>query len=95
MAPVRSSANLAATGPYAEPARVSLWVEETLRFDDSWRAIAALEGDQQCVKDIAATYQSRRDVLARGLHEAGWKVDVSRDRASALSYIQQQVGAGV
>ena len=29
-------------------------------------AIAALEGDQQCVKEIAAQYQSRRDVLARG-----------------------------
>ena len=26
-------------------------------------AIAALEGDQQCVKDIAAQYQRRRDVL--------------------------------
>jgi len=41
-------------------------------------AIAALEGDQQCVKDIAAQYQSRRDVLARGLHEAGWKVEIPK-----------------
>ena len=41
-------------------------------------AIAALEGDQQCVKDIAATYQRRRDVLAKGLNEAGWKVDVPK-----------------
>jgi alanine-synthesizing transaminase len=41
-------------------------------------AIAALEGDQQCVKDIAATYQSRRDVLAKGLNEAGWKVEVPK-----------------
>jgi alanine-synthesizing transaminase len=38
-------------------------------------AIAALEGDQQCVKDIAATYQKRRDVLVKGLREAGWMVD--------------------
>ena len=38
-------------------------------------AIAALEGDQQCVKDIAATYQRRRDVLVKGLHEAGWMVE--------------------
>ena len=37
--------------------------------------IAALEGDQQCVRDIAATYQRRRDVLVKGLHEAGWPVD--------------------
>jgi alanine-synthesizing transaminase len=41
-------------------------------------AIAALEGDQQCVKDIVATYQSRRDVLCKGLHEAGWKVDIPK-----------------
>jgi alanine-synthesizing transaminase len=38
-------------------------------------AIAALEGDQQCVKEIAATYQRRRDVLVKGLHEAGWMVE--------------------
>jgi alanine-synthesizing transaminase len=38
-------------------------------------AIAALEGDQQCVRDIAATYQRRRDVLVKGLHEAGWPVE--------------------
>ncbi len=37
-------------------------------------AIAALEGDQQCVHDIAATYQRRRDVLVKGLCEAGWTV---------------------
>jgi len=41
-------------------------------------AIAALEGDQQCVKDIAAQYQRRRDVLVRGLHEAGWMVDIPK-----------------
>lgn len=38
-------------------------------------AIAALEGDQQCVKDIAMQYQRRRDVLYKGLIEAGWNVD--------------------
>ena len=37
-------------------------------------AIAALEGDQQCVLEIAATYQRRRDVLVKGLCEAGWAV---------------------
>jgi alanine-synthesizing transaminase len=41
-------------------------------------AIAALEGDQQCVRDIAATYQRRRDVLVKGLHEAGWPVDTPK-----------------
>jgi len=38
-------------------------------------AIAALEGDQQCVKDIALQYQRRRDVLYKGLTEAGWAVE--------------------
>jgi alanine-synthesizing transaminase len=41
-------------------------------------AIAALEGDQQCVKDIAAKYQCRRDVLVKGLHEAGWPVETPK-----------------
>ncbi|HJV61284.1 MAG TPA: alanine transaminase, partial [Albitalea sp.] len=41
-------------------------------------AIAALEGDQQCVQDIAATYQARRDVLCKGLKDAGWQVDVPK-----------------
>ncbi|PHV05015.1 alanine transaminase [Janthinobacterium sp. BJB412] len=38
-------------------------------------AIAALEGDQSCVSDIVAQYQSRRDVLVKGLIEAGWPVE--------------------
>ena len=41
-------------------------------------AIAALEGPQDCVAQIAARYQRRRDVLCKGLHEAGWKVDVPK-----------------
>jgi len=38
-------------------------------------AIAALEGDQQCVRDITAKYQRRRDVLVKGLRESGWPVE--------------------
>ena len=41
-------------------------------------AIAALEGDQQCVEEIRAQYQRRRDVLHKGLTEAGWAVDLPR-----------------
>tara|TARA_B110000503_G_scaffold132347_1_gene208198 strand:- start:345 stop:1550 length:1206 start_codon:yes stop_codon:yes gene_type:complete len=37
-------------------------------------AIAALEGDQQCVADICEMYRVRRDVLCDGLNEAGWPV---------------------
>ncbi len=37
-------------------------------------AIAALEGPQQCVQEICATYQNRRDVLCSGLNAIGWEV---------------------
>ncbi len=38
-------------------------------------AIAALEGPQECVKEICDMYQSRRDVLCDGLNALGWKVE--------------------
>ncbi|MBK9675572.1 MAG: alanine transaminase [Betaproteobacteria bacterium] len=38
-------------------------------------AIAALEGPQDCVEEIRRKYQRRRDVMVKGLHEAGWMVD--------------------
>ncbi len=41
-------------------------------------AIAALEGPQECVAEIALRYQKRRDVLVKGLHEAGWMVDIPK-----------------
>ncbi|MCZ7564572.1 MAG: alanine transaminase [Burkholderiales bacterium] len=41
-------------------------------------SIVALEGPQVCVAEICAKYQRRRDVLARGLHEAGWMVEVPK-----------------
>ncbi len=36
--------------------------------------IAALEGPQDCVKEIRELYQSRRDVLCSGLNSIGWNV---------------------
>ncbi len=41
-------------------------------------SIIALDGDQACVEEARALYQNRRDVLARGLHEAGWMVEVPK-----------------
>lgn len=41
-------------------------------------AIAALEGPQDCVAEITASYKNRRDVLAKGLHEIGWNVDIPK-----------------
>ena len=51
--------------------------------------IAALEGPQDCVKEITAQYQSRRDVMVKGLHEIGWMVDKPR----ASMYIWAKIPA--
>jgi len=38
-------------------------------------AIAALEGPQECVKEICGMYQTRRDVLCEGLSAIGWQIE--------------------
>ncbi len=38
-------------------------------------AIAALEGPQECVKEISNMYQMRRDVLCEGLSAIGWDIE--------------------
>ncbi|MDP3703783.1 MAG: aminotransferase class I/II-fold pyridoxal phosphate-dependent enzyme, partial [Candidatus Omnitrophota bacterium] len=39
-----------------------------------WAGIAALEGDQEPLRQAVATYQQRRDLLIEGLAKAGWNV---------------------
>jgi len=41
-------------------------------------SIAALEGPQECIDEIRGQYQRRRDVLGKGLHEAGWMVEIPK-----------------
>ena len=41
-------------------------------------AITALEGPQDCVAEVVEQYRIRRDVLVKGLHDAGWMVDVPK-----------------
>ena len=41
-------------------------------------SIVALEGPQDCVEEIRKTYQRRRDVMAKGLHDIGWMVEVPK-----------------
>lgn len=38
-------------------------------------SIIALNGPQDCVKEISDMYQSRRDVLVDGLNKAGWLIE--------------------
>ncbi|MFC3124801.1 LL-diaminopimelate aminotransferase [Pseudoroseomonas globiformis] len=37
---------------------------------------AALNGPQDCIEDMRRLYRERRDVLVKGLHQAGWAVPV-------------------
>lgn len=50
-------------------------------------SIAALEGPQDCVADVVAKYQSRRDVMVKGLREAGWDVECPK----ATMYIWAEI----
>ena len=52
-------------------------------------AIAALEGPQDCVAEVVEKYRGRRDVLAKGLEEAGWDVEVPK----ASMYIWARIPA--
>ncbi|MBI4293060.1 MAG: alanine transaminase [Betaproteobacteria bacterium] len=50
-------------------------------------SIVAIEGPQECVEEIRLKYQRRRDVMVKGLHEAGWMVD----NPKASMYIWAQI----
>ncbi len=52
-------------------------------------SIAALEGPQECVAEITLKYQKRRDVLLKGLGEAGWTVETPK----ASMYVWAKVPA--
>jgi alanine-synthesizing transaminase len=41
-------------------------------------SILALEGPQECVREICENYRRRRDVLVEGLNKAGWQVALPR-----------------
>jgi alanine-synthesizing transaminase len=38
-------------------------------------SIVALEGPQECVEEIRKTYEKRRNVMVKALHDAGWMVE--------------------
>ena len=41
-------------------------------------SIVALEGPQDCVEEIRKTYEKRRNVMAKALHDIGWMVEVPK-----------------
>ncbi len=53
-------------------------------------AIAALNGPQDCVDQMRATYKRRRDVLIEGLHQAGWPVPAPEASMFAWAPLPEQ-----
>jgi alanine-synthesizing transaminase len=53
-------------------------------------AITALEGPQDCVKDICDMYRRRRDVLCDGLDSMGWAVEKPRATMFVWAPIPEQ-----
>ena len=41
-------------------------------------SIVALEGPQDCVEEIRKTYEKRRNVMVKGLHDVGWMVEIPK-----------------
>ena len=54
--------------------RIKSYVDYGLFTPIQVAAIAALEGPQDCVREICQMYQERRDVLCDGLNALGWPV---------------------
>lgn len=50
-------------------------------------SIVALEGPQDCVEEIRLNYQRRRDVMVKGLHDIGWRVE----NPKASMYVWAQI----
>jgi len=56
-------------------------------------AIAALEGPQECVHEIAEMYCKRRDVLCDGLNSIGWAVEKPKATMFVWAKIPEQYAA--
>jgi alanine-synthesizing transaminase len=55
-------------------------------------SIAALEGPQDCVREVTAQYLRRRDVLVKGLHDAGCSLEFAK---KLLSEAKVAVSPGI
>ena len=56
-------------------ARIKSYLDYGMYTPIQVAAITALEGPQDCVSEIVATYKQRRDVLCDGLNSIGWHVE--------------------
>ena len=71
-------------------ARLKSYLDYGLYTPVQVAAITALEGDQQCVKDICEMYRNRRNVLCEGLNSAGWKVEKPKGTMFVWAPIPEQ-----
>jgi len=53
-------------------------------------AIAALEGPQDCVREISELYRVRRDLLCEGLNAIGWEVEKPKATMFVWAQIPEQ-----
>ncbi|WP_035350318.1 alanine transaminase [Edaphobacter aggregans] len=53
-------------------------------------SIQALEGPQECVREIVENYKCRRDVLVPGLNKLGWPVELPKATMFAWARIPEQ-----
>ena len=53
-------------------------------------SIHALEGPQECVKEICENYRSRRNVLVEGLNKLGWPVALPKATMFVWAQIPEQ-----
>jgi alanine-synthesizing transaminase len=56
-------------------------------------SIVALDGPQECVEAIRLTYQKRRDVMVKGLHDIGWMVENPKASMYVWAKIPDQYAA--
>lgn len=56
-------------------------------------SIQALEGPQDCVREIVENYKCRRDVLVPGLNKLGWPVEMPKATMFAWAKIPEQYRA--
>ena len=53
-------------------------------------SIVALRGPQDCVEEFRKIYESRRNVLINGLHNAGWSVESPKATMFVWAKIPEQ-----
>jgi alanine-synthesizing transaminase len=73
-------------------ARIKSYLDYGMYTPIQVAAITALEGPQDCVSEIVATYKQRRDVLCDGLNSIGWHVEKPKATMFVWAPIPEQYG---